>query len=186
MPAVANIQSMLRVYLDTAALSSLIEKKIDPETEAVRELLRLGREGAVTPLHSGVVDSWLWGGRAEGRKAALQPELDAARAEDVSSSLPIAKFSASALQKLTGEQKGHLYPQITQAYARWFYQRSEIGLIVHTLTASQHQADLLATPEAAKWPRFVPANIERIALKENGRPLIFTMPSKALERVGSP
>ncbi|MHB8618764.1 MAG: hypothetical protein ACYDAG_04195 [Chloroflexota bacterium] len=115
---------MLTIYLDTAALSLLIERKTEPEAEAVRDLLRLGREGAVQLLHSDVVDSWLWGARAGGRKMAIQPELDAAQAVDTLSNLPLTKFSAAALQKLTGEQRGTLYPRVTQAYAKWFYQRS--------------------------------------------------------------
>src|SRR5579862_9722167 len=106
---------MPRVYLDTAALSLLIEKKTDPEAEAVRQVLELGKQGKIELLHSDVVDSWLWGARSEGRKMALQPELDAAHAEDVRSSLPITKFSSAALQKLTGEQKGELYKSLTQA-----------------------------------------------------------------------
>lgn len=180
------MQAMLRIYLDTACLSSLIEKKTEPETEAVRELLRLGREGLAHLLHSDVVDSWLWGARAAGRKAAIQPELDLAQAKDVRSTLPITKFSTSALQKLTGEEKGKLYPQLTQAYAKWFYQRSETGLIIHTLTAIQNKADVLATPDAAKWPRFVQANLERIARKETGTPLAMCLPSKAVSLVSTP
>ncbi len=180
------MQTMLRIYIDTASLSSLIEKKTEPETEAVRELLRCGREGLVQLIHSDVVDSWLWGARAAGRKAAIAPELELAHAEDARSTLPITKFSASALQKLTGEEKGKLYPQLTQAYAKWFYQRSEIGLILHTLTAIQSKADILATPDATNWPRFVPANLERIARKETGTPLTLCLPSKALSLVSTP
>ncbi|MGH2519073.1 MAG: hypothetical protein ACRDF8_04665, partial [Chloroflexota bacterium] len=157
------------------------EQKTAPETEAVRGLLELGRSGGVELLHSTVVDSWLWGGRSAGRQAALEPELVAAHAQNVQSTLPITKFSTSALQKLTGDQKGPLYPKITQAYARWFYQRSEIGLIVHTLTSLQHAADVLATPEAAKWPRFVGANLDRLARQENQKGLAFALPSRALD-----
>src|SRR5579862_4401796 len=159
---------MRRLYLDTAALSSLIERKLEPETEAVRQLLDLGKAGKVQVLHSDVVDSWLWGARTESRKLALQPELESAGAQDVRSSLPITKFSKAALDKLTGGQKGELYKALTQAYAKYFYQRSELGLIIHTMTAIQNQADVMASPEAAKWQRFVFANVERIAHRENG------------------
>jgi hypothetical protein len=171
---------MQRVYLDTAALSSLIERKTEPETEAVRQLLELGQQGKIQLLHSDVVDSWLWGARAEGRKMALQPELQAAGAEDVRSSLPITKFSSAALQKLTGDQKGELYKALTQAYAKYFYQRSELGLIINTMTAIQNKADVMATPDAAKWQRFVFANVERVAQRESGIPLKLVVPSKAL------
>jgi hypothetical protein len=171
---------MTRVYLDTSALSSLIERKLEPETEAVRQLLELGKRGTIHILRSDVVDSWLWGARAEGRKVALQPELEAAHAEDVRSSLPITKFSSAALQKLTGEEKGELYKALTQAFAKYFYQRSELGLIIHTMTAIQNQAEIMATPEAAKWQRFVFANIERIAQRASGVPLKLALPSKAL------
>lgn len=173
----------MRVYLDTASLSLLIEQKTAPEAEAVRGLLELGRGGGVQLLHSMVVDSWLWGGRSAGRQAALEPELLAAHVQDVQSTLPITKFSTSALQKLTAEQKGPLYPRVTQAYARWFYQRSEIGLIIHTLTSLQHAADVLATGEAAKWPRFVGANLDHLARQENQKGLTFALPSRALELV---
>lgn len=176
---------MLRVYLDTASLSSLIERKLEPETDAVRQLIELGKQGAVQVLHSDVVDSWLWGSRAEGRKMALQPELEAAHAEDVRSSLPITKFSSAALQKLTGEQKGELYKAITQAFAKYFYQRSELGLIIHTMTAIQNKADVMASPDAAKWQRFVFANIERVAQRESGVGLKLTLPSKALSIASS-
>jgi hypothetical protein len=171
---------MTRVYLDTSALSSLIERKTDSETDAVRQLLQLGKDGKLQILHSDVVDTWLWGARAEGRKMALQPELDAAHAVDIRSSLPITKFSSAALQKLTGEQKGELYKAITQAFAKYFYQRSELGLIIHTMTAIQHKTDVMATPDAAKWQRFVFANIERVAQRESGAPLKLAIPSKAL------
>ena len=174
---------MKRVYLDTASLSSLIERKTEPETEAVRQLIELGKQGQVQLLHSDVIDGWLWGARAEGRRMAIQPELDAAHAEDVRSTLPLTKFSSAALQKLTGEQKGELYKAVTQAYAKYFYQRSEIGLIVHTMTAIQNRADLMASPQAAKWQRFVFANIERIAHRESGLSLKLTVPSKALSFV---
>lgn len=176
---------MLRVYLDTAALSSLIERKLEPETDAVRQLIELGKQGVIQILHSDVVDSWLWGARTEGRKMALQPELEAAHAEDVHSSLPITKFSSAALQKLTGEQKGELYKGITQAYAKYFYQRSELGLIIHTMTAIQNKADVMASPDAAKWQRFVFANVERIAQRESGVALKLTLPSKALSIASS-
>jgi len=169
------------VYLDTASLSLLIEKKTDPEAEAVRQILELGKQGAVELLHSDVVDSWLWGARTEGRKMALQPELEAAHAQDVRSSLPITKFSSAALQKLTGGEKGELYKALTQAYAKYFYQRSEIGLIIHTMTAIQHKAAIMASPEASKWQRFVLANVERIAQRESGVPLKLAVPSKALQ-----
>ena len=33
------------MYLDTASLSSLIERKTEPETEAVRQILNLGKQG---------------------------------------------------------------------------------------------------------------------------------------------
>ncbi len=171
---------MKRVYLDTATLNTLIERKTEPETDAVRELLRLGKEGKVQLLHSDVVDAWLWGARAGSRRMALQPELDAVHAEDVHSTLPITKFSSAALQKLTGEQKGELYKAVTQAYAKYFYQRSEIGLIIHTMTAIQNRADLMASPEAAKWQRFVFANIDRIARRESGVSLTLAVPSKVL------
>jgi hypothetical protein len=171
---------MLSLYLDTASLSSLIEKKTEPETEAVRQIIELGKQGKLQLLHSDVVDSWLWGGRAASRKMAIQPELDAASALDVVSSLPIAKFSAAALQKLTGGEKGELYKAITQAYAKYFYQRSEIGLIVHTMTAIQNKANIMASPDAAKWQRFVFANVERIGQRETGVPLKLVLPSKAL------
>jgi hypothetical protein len=174
---------MTRVYLDTSSLSSLIERKTELETEAVRQLLELGKQGKIRILHSDVVDGWLWGARAEGRRLAIQPELDAAHAEDVRSSLPIAKFSTAALQKLTGEQKGELYKAITQAYAKYFYQRSEIGLIIHTMTAIQNKADVMASPDAAKWQRFVFANIERVAQRESGASLRLAVPSKALSFV---
>ena len=170
---------MKRLYLDTASLSSLIERKTEPETEAVRQLLELGKQGKLQVLHSDVVDSWLWGARAQGRKMALQPELDAAQAEDVRSSLPITKFSSAALQKLSGAEKGELYKALTQAYAMYFYQRSELGLIIHTMTAIQNRADVLATPEAAKWQRFVTANLERISQRESGVRLHLLLPSKA-------
>ncbi len=176
---------MRRVYLDTASLSSLIERKTEPETEAVRQLLELGKAGAIQLLHSDVVDSWLWGDRAEGRKMALQPELEAAHAEDVRSSLPISKFSKAALDQLTGAQKGELYKALTQAYAKYFYQRSELGLIIHTMTAIQNKAEVMASPEAAKWQRFVFANVERIAQRESGVPLRLTLPSKALAFVSN-
>ena len=94
----------MRVYVDTASLSALLERKTEPETEAVRQVLELGKTGAVQILHSDVVDSWLWGARAASRKMALDPELTAAQAQDVRSTLPIARFSSAALQKLTGEQ----------------------------------------------------------------------------------
>ncbi|HEX6513321.1 MAG TPA: hypothetical protein VF157_13540 [Chloroflexota bacterium] len=175
---------MTRVYLDTAALSSLIERKTEPETEAVRELLELGKQGKIELLHSDVVDSWLWGARAEGRKMALQPELEAAHAQDVQSTLPITKFSKAALDKLTGAQKGELYKALTQAFAKYFYQRSELGLIIHTMTAMQHKAELLASPEAAKWQRFVLANIARIGQRESGVSLQLTLPSRALASLG--
>ncbi|GEM_PF-3082217 len=176
---------MPRIYLDTAALNLLIEKKTDPEAEAVRRLLAQGKAGEIELVHSDVVDSWLWGGRAEGRRMALGPELEAARAEDVRSSLPITKFSSAALQKLTGAEKGELYKALTQAYARYFYQRSELGLIIHTLTAIQHRSDIMASPEAAKWQRFVVANIERIAQRETGTKLTLMVPSRAIERLSA-
>jgi hypothetical protein len=170
-----------RLYVDTASLSLLIEKKTDPEAEAVRQLLELGKTGQATILHSDVVDSWMWGARAASRKMALGPELEAAHAEDVRSTLPITKFSSAALQKLTGEQKGELYKALTQAYARYFYQRSELGLIIATMTAIQHKADVMASPDAAKWQRFVFANVERIAQRESGTPLKLAIPSRALQ-----
>jgi hypothetical protein len=146
----------------------------------VHGLLALGKKEKIQILHSAVVDSWLWGGRASSRRLALDPELEAAHAEDVTSSLPLTKFSTAALQKLTAEEKGKLFPQVSQAYARWFYQRSETGLIVATITAIQHQASFLVTPEASKWPRFVPANLEHLSRKENGVPMRLSLPSKAL------
>lgn len=176
---------MTRVYLDTSSLSSLIERKTDPETEAVRQLLEEAKQGRIQLLHSDVVDGWLWGARADSRRMALQPELEAAQAEDVRSGLPITKFSSAALQKLTGEQKGELYKAITQAYAKYFYQRSELGLIIHTMTAIQNKADVLATPDAAKWQRFVLANVERIAQRENGTPVKLMVPSKAVSFVSN-
>src|SRR5579883_284781 len=168
-----------RVYLDTASLNLLIEK----ETEAVRQLLALGRDGAIELLHSNVVDSWLWGARAASRRMALDPELEAAHAHDVRSTLPITKFSSAAMQKLTGEQKGEIYKAVTQAYARYFYSRSELGLIIHTMTAIQNEAELMASPEAAKWQRFVFANIERVAQRESGVALRLAAPSDVLNRV---
>ncbi|HLG71977.1 MAG TPA: hypothetical protein VK009_16285 [Chloroflexota bacterium] len=174
---------MTRVYLDTASLSSLIERKTEPETEAVRQLIEGGKNGALQLLHSDVVDAWLWGARAESRRMALQPELEAAHAEDVRSSLPITKFSSAAMQKLTGEQKGDLYKALTQAYAKYFYQRSELGLIIHTMTAIQHKAEVMVSPDAAKWQRFVLANIERIAQRESGVALKLMVPTKALSFV---
>ena len=176
---------MPRVYLDTASLSLLIERKTEPETEAVRQLLEAGKSGQIELLHSDVVDSWLWGARTESRKMALQPELDAARAQDVRSSLPIAKFSKAALDQLTGVQKGELYKAVTQAYAKYFYQRSELGLIIHTMTAIQNKAEVVASPEAAKWQRFVFANIERIAQRESGVALKLLLPSKAVAFVSN-
>jgi len=176
---------MPRVYLDTASLSLLIERKLEPETEAVRQILALGKEGKIQILHSDVVDRWMWGARAESRKMALDPELEAAHAEDVKSTLPITKFSSAALQKLTGEQKGELYKALTQAYARYFYQRSELGLIIATMTAIQNKADVMASPDAAKWQRFVFANVERIALRESGVALKLVIPSRALQLAGS-
>lgn len=173
------------MYLDTAALNLLIEKKTDPETQAVRDVLDLAREGRIELLHSDVVDSWLWGARAESRKMALNGPLAAAGARDVRSTLPLTKFSSAALQKLTGEQKGELYKALTQAYARYFYQRSELGLIIHTLTAIQHGAAVMVTPEASKWQRFVFANVERIAKRESGTPLALAVPEKALDRIGA-
>lgn len=170
----------MRVYLDTASLSSLLERKTEPETEAVRHLLELGKAGSLELLHSDVVDSWLWGARAASRKMALDPELEAAHAADVQSTLPITKFSSAALQKLTGEQKGELYKAVTQAYAKYFYQRSELGLIIHTMTAIQNKAELMVSPDAAKWQRFVFANIERIAQRESGVSLKLITPSKAI------
>ena len=170
----------MRVYLDTASLSSLLERKTEPETEAVRQLLDLGKAGSLELLHSDVVDSWLWGARAASRKMALDPELEAAHAADVRSTLPITKFSSAALQKLTGEQKGELYKAVTQAYAKYFYQRSELGLIIHTMTAIQNKAEVMATPDAAKWQRFVFANVERIAQRESGVGLKLVLPSRAL------
>ncbi len=170
---------MTRLYLDTTALSSLIERKTDPETDAVRQLLAAGKDGQLQLLHSDVVDGWLWGARAESRRMALQPELTAANVEDVRSTLPITKFSSAALQKLTGEQKGELYKAVTQAYAKYFYQRSELGLIIHTMTAIQHQAAVMVNTDAAKWQRFVLANVERIAQRECGVPLKLMLPSKA-------
>lgn len=168
------------VYLDTAALSSLLERKTEPETQAVRQLLEMGRSGKVDLLHSDVVDSWLWGARAASRKMALDTELEAAHATDVRSSLPITKFSSAALQKLTGEEKGELYKSVTQAYAKYFYQRSELGLIIHTMTAIQNKAELMVSPDVAKWQRFVFANVERIAQRESGVSLRLMMPSKAV------
>ena len=172
---------MPRLYLDTASLSLLIEKKTEPETEAVRQLLELGKSGRAHILHSDVVDSWLWGARAESRKMALRPELEAAHAEDVRSTLPLTKFSSSAMQKLTGDQKGELYKGLTQAFARYFYQRSELGLIIATMTAIQHAADVMASPEAAKWQRFVFANVERLAQRESSVALKLAIPSRALQ-----
>jgi hypothetical protein len=168
------------VYLDTASLSLLLERKTEPETEAVRQLLELGKAGKLELLHSDVVDSWLWGARTASRKMALDPELEAAHAADARSTLPITKFSSAALQKLTGEQKGELYKAVTQAYAKYFYQRSELGLIIHTMTAIQHKADVMVSPDAAKWQRFVFANIERVAQRESGVPLRLITPSKAV------
>ena len=170
----------MRVYLDTASLSCLLERKTEPETDAVRQLLDHAKAGKLHVLHSDVVDSWLWGARAAGRKMALGPELEAAGAEDVHSTLPITKFSSAALQKLTGEQKGELYKAVTQAYAKYFYQRSELGLIIHTMTAIQNRAELMVSPDAAKWQRFVFANIERVAQRESGVSLRLMLPSKAL------
>jgi hypothetical protein len=170
----------MRLYLDTASLNLLLERKTEPEAEAVRQILEFANEGKLQLLHSDVVDSWLWGARAASRKMALQPELEAARAEDVRSSLPITKFSSAAMQKLTGEQKGDLYKLVTQAYAKYFYQRSELGLIIHTMTAIQNKAELMASPDAAKWQRFVFANIERIAQRQSGTPLKLMLPSKAV------
>ena len=170
----------MRVYLDTASLSLLLERKTEPETEAVRQLLELGKADKLELLHSDVVDSWLWGARTASRKMALDPELEAAHAADVRSTLPITKFSSAALQKLTGEQKGELYKAVTQAYAKYFYQRSELGLIIHTMTAIQHKADVMVSPDAAKWQRFVFANIERVAQRESGVPLRLITPSKAV------
>lgn len=172
-----------RVYLDTASLSSLIEKKTEPETEAVRQLLELGKGRVIQVLHSDIVDSWMWGARAASRKMALEPELQAAHAEDVRSTLPIIKFSSAALQKLTGDEKGELYKGLSQAFARYFYQRSELGLIIATMTAIQNKADLMASPDAAKWQRFVFANVERIAARETGVPLKLRIPSRALDLV---
>mgnify|MGYP001401794461 CR=1 FL=1 len=172
---------MPRVYVDTASLSSLLERKTEPETEAVRQILELGKQGRIDILHSDVVDSWLWGARAESRKLALGSELEAAHAQDVRSTMPLAKFSTAALQKLTGEQKGELYKALTQAYARYFYQRSEQGLLIHTMTAIQHQADVMASPDAAKWQRFVFANVERLGQRHSGVPLKLALPSRALE-----
>src|SRR5205823_380429 len=58
----ATAQALMpRVYLDTASLSLLIERKTEPETEAVRQLLEAGKSGQIELLHSDVVDSWLWG-----------------------------------------------------------------------------------------------------------------------------
>ena len=171
---------MPRVYLDTASLSSLIEKKTDPETEAVRQLLDLGKQGRIDILHSDVVDSWLWGARTASRKMALGPELEDAHAQDVSSTLPLTKFSSAALQKLTGEQKGELYKALTQAYARYFYQRRELGLIIATMTAIQHEAEIMASPDASKWQRFVFANVERVAQRERGVAMKLVAPSRAV------
>lgn len=170
----------MRLYVDTASFNLLLERKTEPETEAVRQLLDLCKEGQLQLLHSDVLDSWLWGARAAGRKMALQPELDAAHGEDVHSTLPITKFSSAALQKLTGEQKGELYKAITQAYAKYFYQRSELGLILHTMTAIQNKAELMISPDAAKWQRFVFANVERVAQRESGVSLKLMLPSKAV------
>jgi hypothetical protein len=170
----------MRLYVDTASFNLLLERKTEPETESVRQLLELCKEGQLQLLHSDVVDSWLWGARAASRKMALQPELDAAHAEDVRSTLPITKFSSAALQKLTGEQKGELYKAVTQAYAKYFYQRSELGLIIHTMTAIQNKAELMISPDAAKWQRFVFANVERIAQRESGVSLKLMLPSKAV------
>ena len=170
----------MRLYVDTASLNYLLERKTEPETEAVRQILELGKEGKLELLRSDIVDSWLWGARAASRSMALQPELDAAHAQNVRSNLPITKFSSAALQKLTGEQKGELYKAITQAYAKYFYQRSELGLIIHTMTAIQNKADVMVSPEAAKWQRFVFANIERIAQRESSVPLKLLTPTKAL------
>ena len=170
----------MRAYLDTASLNLLLERKTEPETECVRQLLDLAKEGKLQLLHSDVVDSWLWGARAASRKMALQPELDATHAEDVRSTLPITKFSSAALQKLTGEQKGALYKAVTQAYAKYFYQRSELGLIIHTMTAIQSKAELMVSPDAAKWQRFVSANVEHVAQREGGVSLKLMLPSKAV------
>ncbi|MFI5269600.1 MAG: hypothetical protein ACHQ7M_19670, partial [Chloroflexota bacterium] len=63
---------------------------------------------------------------------------------------------------------------------KYFYQRSELGLVIHTMTAIQNKADLMVSPDAAKWQRFVFANIERIAQRESGVPLRLMLPSKAL------
>ncbi|MBV8087899.1 MAG: hypothetical protein JO247_24070 [Chloroflexi bacterium] len=176
---------MPRLYIDTASLSLLIEKKTDPEADAVRQLLELGKNGQATILHSDVLDSWMWGARAESRKMALGPELESAQAEDIRSTLPITKFSSAALQQLTGEQKGELYKALAQAYARYFYQRSELGLIIATMTAIQHKADVMASPDAAKWQRFVFANVERIAQRQSGVPLKLVVPSRALQMLGA-
>jgi len=170
----------MRLYLDTASLNLLLERKTEPEAEAVRQLIELAKEGQLQLLHSDVVDSWLWGARTASRKMALGPELDAAHGEDVRSTLPLTKFSSAALQKLTGEQKGELYKAVTQAYAKYFYQRSELGLIVHTMTAIQNKAELMVSPDAAKWQRFVFANIERVAQRESSVSLRLMVPSKAL------
>ena len=174
-----------RVYLDTASLNLLIEQKTEAETECVRQLLSAAQRGEVGVLHSDIVDSWLWGARAQSRKLALGPELAAAGAENVSSSLPLTKFSASALQKLSGEQKGELYKALNQAFARYFYQRSELGLIIATMTAIQNRAEILVSPEAAKWQRFVFANVERIAKRESGVALKLAIPSRALSLLKS-
>jgi hypothetical protein len=39
----------------------------------------------------------------------------------------------------------------------------------------------MASPDAAKWQRFVFANVERIAQRESGTPLKLAIPSRALQ-----